>query len=212
MNILQTYHHWKRKVQPEKLPRFAGELQNLFPEIRQGYVDFLSENKSVLRPIDDVSPDQVALNQDKKWKALFLLAYGNENHRALNHFPSLKALAKKYPEIKLMLFSKLESGKHIPPHKGRNIAVYRLQLGIDIQHPASTELRVENVRIQLKEGELFVFDDTFEHEAKNDGPTDRTVLIIDYEKSWPFPISILQKKYLRRIAHSSYIQDAVKRW
>ncbi len=193
-------------------PPFAATLRLSFSLIQQEYHSFISANALKNRPIDDISLDQVSLNQDKKWKALFLFAYNQSNDSVLLEFPTLNKLLSKHPEIQLMFFSTLESGKHIPPHEGRNIAVHRLQLGIDIQHPESTELKVENVRVQLKEGELFVFDDTFEHEAKNDGPTDRTVLIIDYEKSYPVPFSILQKKYLSRIANSSYIQDAVKRW
>ena len=210
--MLHLYHKLTRREQPKSFPRFQNELEQAFPVIRDEYLSFKRQMEVEIRPIDEISNDQAELNQDKKWKAAFLYAYNQENEKFLSFFPALQSLVRRYPEIKLMMFSTLESGKHIPPHVGRNHAVYRLQLGIHIPFPDQTELRVNQTRVQLKEGEIFIFDDTFEHEASNQSVADRTVLIIDYEKTAIFPFNLLTKKYLGRISNSSYIQDAVKRW
>ena len=41
------------------------------------------------------------------------------------------------------MFSTLESGKEIKPHKGNNHGVLRIQLGIDIPEPDKCGLKVE---------------------------------------------------------------------
>jgi beta-hydroxylase len=212
MRILLFFLKRTRRVQPAQLPSFAAELQQIFPLIQQQYKQFKKEHADGLRPIDEVSYDQESLNKDKKWKAGFLFAYGHVNEKIMSFFPELNSLVHKAPEIQLMFFSTLEPGKHIAPHEGRNLSVFRLQMGIDVMNPEQTELRVSNIRTKLKEGEVFVFDDTFEHEAFNQGPTDRTVLIIDYKKPLIFPFNFLNKKYIKQISTSSYIMDAVKRW
>lgn len=210
--ILRFYNQLARRVSPRSLPRFAGQLQTIFPAIQKHYVELINHNLSVIRPIDEISVDQQLLNKDKKWKAAFLYAYGNYNNNVIDHFPELKELIRNNDSIQLVLFSTLEPGKHIPPHKGRNIAVNRLQLGVDIKDPEHTVLRVADVEVRLHEGELFVFDDTFEHEAENKSAENRTVLIIDYAKKVPFLLRPLQKRYLYGISNSSYISDAVKSW
>jgi beta-hydroxylase len=169
---------------------------------------FIQEKK--IYPIDDVSKEQLHLNADKRWKAFFVYGYGFYHPLNKTYFPLTSSLVKKWKkDITMVMFSTLEPGKHIPPHKGRNYGVYRTQIGISIKHPEHTMLRVNNEVIQLREKETFTFDDTFEHEAWNNGDTPRTVLIIDTKKKFNLFYDIINYFIQRKIGKSDYIQQTI---
>ena len=162
--------------------------------------------------IDELSKDQELLNEDKKWKALFLYGYSFLNEKELIHFPeTAKLIQNNLDEITLVMLSTTESGKHIPAHTGNNHGVLRLQIGIDIAEPEKCSLRVEDKTVQLKEKEIFIFDDTFEHELENNSNSNRTVLIIDYYKPLPFLYRVLNKRKIAEIAKSDYVQSVINK-
>jgi len=162
--------------------------------------------------IDELSKDQELLNEDKKWKALFLYGYSFLNEKDLIHFPeTAKLIQNNLDEITLVMLSTTESGKHIPAHTGNKYGVLRLQIGIDIADPEKCSLRVEDKTVHLKEKEIFIFDDTFEHELENNSNSNRTVLIIDYYKPLPFWYRVLNKRKIAEIAKSDYVQSVINK-
>ncbi len=179
-------------------------------DIMDEWNNFINVSNKKLQPIDDVSVDQKYLNLDKKWKAFFLYGYNFYNDLNAEYFPKTSFLIKKWQiEITMVMFSTLESGKHIPLHKGRNFGVIRSQLGIDIKNPMQTGLKVNNKIVNLKEKELFTFDDTHEHEAWNNSNTNRTVLIIDTKKKLPFIYRIINNYIQKKIGNSEYILNTI---
>eukprot|EP00943_MAST-04B_sp_MAST-4B-sp1_P004137 g4137.t1 len=80
----------------------------------------------------------------------------------------------------MIYFSKLSPGTIIRPHCGPSFRRLRIHLGIAIPEPQKTSLNLaNNVLYQWKEGEVFVFDDSFEHFVQHKGVKDRTILVID---------------------------------
>lgn len=77
----------------------------------------------------------------------------------------------------------LAPGTHVESHYGPTNKKLRCHFPLVV--PKNCEepcawLRVATERLQLQEGKCIVFDDSFEHEAGNDHPTEpRVVLIID---------------------------------
>ncbi len=66
------------------------------------------------------------------------------------------------------MFSILEPGKHLPPHRGPYNGVLRLHLGLIVPEPRDQlGIRVENEIYRWREGEAVIFDDAYEHEAWN---------------------------------------------
>ncbi len=162
--------------------------------------------------IDGISNDQRELNLDKKWRAIFLYGYNFFNKRQKDFFPKTFEIIEKHRnKINLVMFSTTEPGKHIPPHKGNNYGVLRLQIGVDIAEPNMCTLRVDNKQIHLYEKEIIIFDDTFEHELKNESNSNRTVLIIDYYKPLPIFYHILNILNNRKISKSKYVKDVIKK-
>ena len=66
---------------------------------------------------------------------------------------------------------------HIPAHTGVTNTRLIVHLGLIV--PPSCRFRVGNETREWREGEAFVFDDSIEHEAWNDGDDLRVVLIFD---------------------------------
>jgi len=66
---------------------------------------------------------------------------------------------------------------HIPPHHGQTNCRYICHLPLKV--PTGAWIRVGSDKRFHQRGELLAFDDSIEHEAKNDSQEDRVVLIFD---------------------------------
>lgn len=75
------------------------------------------------------------------------------------------------------LFSRLKPGTHIEPHHG--LLNTRLICHLPLIVPDGCGIRVGGETRAWREGELLIFDDSFEHEAWNRGTADRIVLIFE---------------------------------
>lgn len=76
-----------------------------------------------------------------------------------------------------VVFSMLKSGARIAAHTG--MFNTRLICHLPLIVPPGCRFRVGDEVREWEEGKLMIFDDTIEHEAWNDGPEDRVVLIFD---------------------------------
>ena len=88
---------------------------------------------------------------------------------------SSKAFLKSYPVI----FQILKPTPQILPHKGYTKMVLRCHLPLIVPAGELCGLRVGNEIKHWKEGELLIFDDSFEHEAWNNSDENRIVLMFD---------------------------------
>lgn len=77
----------------------------------------------------------------------------------------------------MALFSLLKPGTHIFPHNG--LLNTRLICHLPLIVPEGCRLRVGNEIRAWEEGRLLIFDDSFEHEAWNDGASRRVVLLFE---------------------------------
>jgi aspartyl/asparaginyl beta-hydroxylase (cupin superfamily) len=92
---------------------------------------------------------------------------------ALNAVP-LETIPDRSP---FALFSKLRPGAWIEPHTG--FMNTRLVCHLPLVVPEGCSFRVGNETRGWSVGELMVFDDTIEHEARNAGREDRVVMIFN---------------------------------
>ena len=74
-------------------------------------------------------------------------------------------------------FSFMRPGTLLKAHCGPTNARLRCHLGLFV--PGDCRLRVGEESREWREGELLVFDDSFEHEARVEGTEPRLVLIVD---------------------------------
>ena len=94
----------------------------------------------------------------------------------------------------LALFSRLTPGTHIAPHHG--MLNTRLICHLPLIVPESCVLRVGAETRSWREGELLIFDDSFEHEAWNRGASDRIILLFEI---WRPDIAMDEREQLTRI-------------
>lgn len=174
--------------------------------------NYMIYNSASVKPIDEISELQKDLNLDKKWKAFFLYVGGEFNLDAKKHFPITFQLIQKWrKELNLVFFSNLESGKHLQSHHGNNHGVIRTQIGVDIEEPEKTGIRVEDKVVHLNVKEVFTFDDTFDHEAWNKSSKNRIVLIIDSYKEFPFFYHLINKYFVNKMNKTEYVKSVMKR-
>ena len=110
--------------------------------------------------------------------------------RALEHAP-LPRIEGRSP---IAHWSRLQPGAHIRPHHG--MLNTRLICHIPIRTAPGCSLRVGNEVREWRDGVPLVFDDSFEHEAKNGGPKSRTVLLFEI---WRPEIGEAERAQLARI-------------
>lgn len=187
---------------------FHQNAENIILE----WKNYESQNSNSILPIDEISVLQKELNLDKKWKAYFLFAGREYNVVAKTHFPITTQLIQKWKkDLNLVFFSNLEPGKHLQAHHGNNHGVIRTQIGIDIKDSEKTGLRVEDKVVQLKNKEIFTFDDTFEHEAWNNSEYNRVVLIIDTYKEFPTLYDLINKCEVKKINKTKHVRSAIEK-
>ena len=109
---------------------------------------------------------------------------------ALTHAPQ-PVIPARAP---LALFSRLTPGTHIQPHHG--MLNTRLICHLPLVVPDGCALRVGAETRKWVEGQLLIFDDSFEHEAWNRGTSDRTVLLFEI---WRPDIDADEREQLTRI-------------
>jgi hypothetical protein len=123
------------------------------------------------------------LHGDASWSAFYLWKDGKPVAENARRCPAAMAALDQLPMTRIgahspsVLFSKLTPGAHIPPHHG--MLNCRLIGHLPLIVPDGCWLRVGNETRQWEEGKLLIFDDSFEHEARNESAETRIVLLFD---------------------------------
>ena len=123
------------------------------------------------------------LNHSLRWGALHLWRSGNPVTENLDRCPETARALAALPMADIgglcpnAMFSALAPKTHIPPHNGETNA--RVVAHLPLIVPDGCWYRVGFEERRWRVGEVLVFDDTIEHEARNDSDELRVVLIFD---------------------------------
>lgn len=154
-----------------------GELSALLESRAEGFAPYIAY------PPGDPVNQWKELDHSDRWSAFHLWRGGQPVEENLRRCPeTAKALAGVgMADIERLcpnaLFSALAPHTHIPPHHGETNA--RLVAHLPLVVPDKCRLRVGFEEREWKVGEAMVFDDTIEHEARNDSDELRVVMIFD---------------------------------
>lgn len=154
----------------------AAELRALMADACEGFTPYISYKRG--EPMNQFAP----LNQSKAWSAFHLYRYGARIEENCARAPAtLRALdgvdLANMPGCPNVMFSLLAPHTHIPPHHGETNA--RVVAHLPLIVPEGCRYRVGFETRSWVPGELLVFDDTIEHEARNDSDEWRAVLLFD---------------------------------
>ena len=208
-STLQRYRAWRRQLvytSGEKLTRVLERFfsrQSLvkdtpflrnedFPFLQmftdnwekiRDEVQVILKNREEIPAFQEVSPDQSKIAQGKNWRTFFLYGFGEKLNKNCAQAPFTTSLLDKVPNIEISWFSILSPGYHIPPHQGVSKGILRAHLGLLIPKDAeSCRIRVDNEFRVWKPGQIFVLDDTYEHEVWNNTDDERVILIFDFDR------------------------------
>ena len=172
------------------LQPWAARLHDAYPVIRDEALRTLAQDQAMFgdfvqlngeaRMADFVGGDGPA----PAWEAFFFYRRGrryDDNHQRCPQTSQvmesldLCRIADQTPEV---CFSLLKAGSHIRPHFG--VSNTRAVMHLPLLVPADCALHLLGVgEHHWREGELMLFDDTFEHEAWNRSAHHRLILLMD---------------------------------
>jgi len=166
-----------------RLP-WAAAIESATGAIRAEYVAAVDAGAAHAPYVDAATRGPVwqQLRGNPDWSSLHLFKLAQELPAAAR-FPRTQAALAAADVVRVegrpveLFFSRLRPGTHIPPHFG--VANNRITVHLPIIVPGDAEIRVGAARHAWREGELFAFDDSFEHEAWNRADADRVVLIFE---------------------------------
>jgi beta-hydroxylase len=151
-------------------------------------------------------------NEDDKWKAVPLILFSYMFKENVSRCPQTFELVKKIPGCCAAMFSVLEPGKHIPPHKGIYKGIYRCLFTIKLEEDAVCWIRVNNEKVDFKEGSIIVFDETVEHEVMNASNSSRVALYLDIYRKLPFPLNLYNRFIYFIIMKSPFVQNILSEY
>jgi beta-hydroxylase len=179
-------------------------------------LDRVMLRKAELPNVQDITADAAAISRDADWKIFPLVAYGIRSQPNIDMCPQTWRVVQDIPGLKTAMFSILEPGKHIPPHRGPYNGVLRLHLGLLV--PETRErlaIRIGPEEHRWHEGRVLIFDDAYEHEVWNDTRHVRVVLFVDFEKPLRFPANILNRMLLALAVFTPFVREGganLRRW
>lgn len=188
---------------------FARTLEANWRVIREE-LDTVLAVRQDLPAFHEITAD-VSDISDENWKTFFFYGYGFRSESNCARCPRTAALVEQIPGMTTAMFSILEPGKRIPPHRGPWTGVLRYHLGLKIPDPERCGIEVGGVTARWREGESMVFDDSYEHRAWNDTDETRVVLFVDMLRPCGPIGSLVNRAVIGAAAHSPFVADAKRK-
>lgn len=166
-------------------------------------------HRDAVPPLREISPDHAGIMKDNSWRSFFLVGYGHRIKENIIRAPRTAELVSRIPGLNSAFFSILAPGSAITPHRGVTKAFITAHLGLVV--PKEREalwMRVEDERLHWEEGKWLVFDDTYEHEVKNETDETRIVLLCQVERPLRQPGKTLAAALMGYVRRSHFVREA----
>ena len=135
--------------------------------------------------LQDIMPEQRTLEQPA-WKTFVLYLSGRRIDQNCARCPETERLLQNIPGLQTAFFSILPPGKGLPPHRGLYNGLLRYHLGLIVPaERTACRIRVKDEWRHWEEGKSLLFDDTYDHEVRNEAETVRVVLFVDFLRPLP---------------------------
>ena len=194
---------------------WAAAIEREWRVIRQE-LDRVMMRKAELPNVQEITADARSLSQDADWKIFPLIAYGIRSQPNIELCPETWRVVQSIPGLRTAMFSILEPGKRLPPHRGPYNGVLRLHLGLLVPEPRErAAIRVGPEQHHWTEGRVLIFDDAYEHEAWNETGHVRVVLFVDFERPMRFPANVFNRLLLNLAPFTPFLRegaDNLRRW
>jgi beta-hydroxylase len=198
-------------------PFFPPSAFAWIPGIEANWIAIREELRTLLADrvripsFHEISPEQLFITQDDKWKTYMLYAYGRKITENCSRCPQTTRLLETIPGMKTAFFSILGPRKHIPEHRGPYTGVLRYHLGLIVpRQKEACRIRVGSEVAHWEEGRSVVFDDTYPHEVWNETDEERVVLFVDFTRPLPSAVSDVNEVVIQLLSRSPLIQHIVE--
>lgn len=156
----------------------------------------------------DVSPDQYRIATGTNWRTFILFGFKMKMGKNCAQAPVTTKLLEAVPNLQTAWFSILAPGYHIPAHRGVSKGIIRAHLGLIIPRDAEKcRIRVGDQIKVWRPGEIFVFDDTYEHEVWNDTEDERVILLFDVDRPMRFWGRLVNATFLQIMKLTAFYQE-----
>lgn len=192
---------------------WLAELENSWTSIRAELAQLMMR-RDALAAKD--SAQSSTIGEDRAWTTFILAHYFQRHERNIAQCPETWRILQKVPRLVGAMFSVLEPGRRLPPHRGPYNGILRLHLGLIIPEPReAVAIRIDGRVHHWEEGRALIFDDTFEHEVRNESDYTRVVLFVDFEKPLKFPAGLINRRMLRSYLFRPFVREGAEsqgRW
>lgn len=185
---------WMRDLE-SRTEVIKAELQEMLARRGEEFVPYIQ-----YAPGDPVNQWD-KLNHSRNWSGFHLYSHGKPVVEHLAQCPQTAEALALVDAVDIAglcpnaMFSALAPGAHIPPHTGETNA--RLVAHLPLVVPEKCNYRVGFDWRQWREGKCWVFDDTLEHEARNDSDQLRVILMFDV---WNPLLSLAEREMATALA------------
>jgi beta-hydroxylase len=172
----------------------------------------LLQHRDALPVFQELSRDQRKIAKDDNWHVFVLYGFGRKHEINCAKTPQTSKLLETVPRLQTAWFSILAPNYHIPAHRGVTKGILRCHLGLRIpKTPERCRMRVGDEMCVWREGELFVFDDTYEHEVWNDTDEERVVLLFDFDRPMRFWGRVVHRSLIAGLKRTAYFLEPKKK-
>lgn len=189
-------------------------LQPLVDEWRtiRAEVQGILKHREAVPTFQEVSHDQKRIAKDDNWRTFILYGFGEKAERNCRQAPVTTRLLEQVPNLQTAWFSILAPGYHIPAHRGVSKGILRAHLGLIIPRDRERcRMRVDDRICVWQEGEVLVFDDSYEHEVWNDTDEERVILLFDFDRPMRFWGRLLNRAFVGALKLTAYYQEPKRR-
>jgi beta-hydroxylase len=116
------------------------------------------------------------------WQKFYLSWYGTPHPSAQRLCPETLWLLAQVPGIRAAMFSVLPPGAELTLHSDPMACSLRYHLGLVTPNDNACFIDVDGQALSWRDGQDFVFDETYPHSARNDTDTLRLILMCDVER------------------------------
>ncbi len=188
------------------LKSFADNWQPIRAEVEE-----ILKHREAVPAFHDVSPDQVYISHGTNWRTFILYGFGTKMQKNCRQAPFTTRLLEQVPDLQTAWFSILAPNYHIPAHRGVSKGIVRAHLGLIVpREQEKCRLRVDSEICVWKPGEIFVFDDTYEHEVWNDTNEERVILLFDFDRPMRWPGRLVNAGFIKLLKFTAFYRDPQK--
>lgn len=116
------------------------------------------------------------------WRKFYLSWYRTPHRSAQRLCPETLWLLAQVPGVRAAMFSILPPGAELSLHSDPLACCFRYHLGLSTPNNDACFIDVDGQRLSWRDGQDFIFDETYPHHARNDTDQPRLILMCDVER------------------------------